>query len=268
MTWKKPYKQDWMVGAGVCLWLLLILGATGYSGRQRSWATVCQLHLKRLGGILLEYTEGNGDRFPTRGASNGAGRWFYTMDYPESLRLCPAASEYALGDVNGTSSWIGSTTEAWGKIPVDAGAGRIAGSYGSYGINGWVYIPYQNEDIIQWDCPARWQWKTPFVEGASDIPMLLDGIFYCAWPQYDDYPPATATSQILDTHDNMQRFCLDRHQETINAVFMDGAARPVGLKELWTLKWHRQYNTAGPWTNAGGVHPSHWPEWMRTFKTY
>ena len=51
-------------------------------------------------------------------------------------------------------------------------------------------------------------------------------------------------------------------------LVMDFSARKVGLKELWTLKWHRQYDTWGPWTRAGGVRPEHWPEWMRNFKEY
>jgi hypothetical protein len=44
--------------------------------------------------------------------------------------------------------------------------------------------------------------------------------------------------------------------------------RPVGLKELWTIKWHSDFDTAGPWTEAGGVQPEDWPQWMRSFKDY
>jgi hypothetical protein len=44
--------------------------------------------------------------------------------------------------------------------------------------------------------------------------------------------------------------------------------RKVGLKELWTLKWHRTFDTANAWTGAGGVQPGDWPEWMRSFKDY
>ena len=43
---------------------------------------------------------------------------------------------------------------------------------------------------------------------------------------------------------------------------------PEQLKELWTLKWYREFDTTGPWTKAGGVQPRHWPEWMRSFKDY
>jgi hypothetical protein len=49
---------------------------------------------------------------------------------------------------------------------------------------------------------------------------------------------------------------------------MDSSVRKVGLKELWTLKWHRKFNTANRWTRAGGVQPEDWPEWMRNFKDY
>ncbi len=34
---------------------------------------------------------------------------------------------------------------------------------------------------------------------------------------------------------------------------MDWSVRKVGLKELYTLKWHKSFNTRGPWTQAGGV---------------
>ena len=61
---------------------------------------------------------------------------------------------------------------------------------------------------------------------------------------------------------------IDRHQGGVNMLFLDGAIRKVGLKELWTLKWHKEFETFGPWTNAGGVTPGDWPQWMRSFKDY
>jgi prepilin-type processing-associated H-X9-DG protein len=64
------------------------------------------------------------------------------------------------------------------------------------------------------------------------------------------------------------RFCLNRHSGAVNCLFMDSSVRKVGLKELWTLKWHREFNTANRWTKAGGVQPEDWPKWMRNFKDY
>jgi hypothetical protein len=66
----------------------------------------------------------------------------------------------------------------------------------------------------------------------------------------------------------MLRYCLNRHDGFVNGLFMDFSARKIGLKELWTFKWHRQFDTAGPWTMAGGSQSSDWPEWMKSFKDY
>jgi prepilin-type processing-associated H-X9-DG protein len=66
----------------------------------------------------------------------------------------------------------------------------------------------------------------------------------------------------------MMHFALQRHQTGTNVLFLDWSVRAVGLKELWTLKWHRKYPINGPLTKAGGVQPSSWPEWMRNFKDY
>jgi prepilin-type processing-associated H-X9-DG protein len=62
--------------------------------------------------------------------------------------------------------------------------------------------------------------------------------------------------------------CINRHDGYVNSLFMDWSVRKVGLKELWTLKWHREYDTRNPWTKAGGVKPEDWPQWMRRFRDY
>lgn len=66
----------------------------------------------------------------------------------------------------------------------------------------------------------------------------------------------------------MQSFCINRHSGHVNGLFLDWSVRKIGLKELWTLKWNPQFNTADKWTRAGGVQPEDWPAWMRRFKDY
>jgi len=66
----------------------------------------------------------------------------------------------------------------------------------------------------------------------------------------------------------MARCCINRHEGAVSCLLVDGSVRKVGLKELWTLKWHRSFNTAGPWTKAGGVQREDWPAWIRDFKDY
>jgi prepilin-type processing-associated H-X9-DG protein len=70
------------------------------------------------------------------------------------------------------------------------------------------------------------------------------------------------------TTNEINHFVINRHNGFINLLFMDWSARHIGLKENWTLKWHHAFNTSGPWTKAGGVQPSDWPEWLRRFKDY
>jgi len=66
----------------------------------------------------------------------------------------------------------------------------------------------------------------------------------------------------------VRRVCVNRHNAALNGLFMDFSARKIGLKELWTLKWHRSFITTGPWTKAGDVMMWDWPQWMRNFKDY
>ncbi len=62
--------------------------------------------------------------------------------------------------------------------------------------------------------------------------------------------------------------CINRHNGGINMLFRDWSVRKVGLKELWALRWHPEFDTSGPWTLAGGVQRDDWPKWMRRFKDY
>ena len=54
----------------------------------------------------------------------------------------------------------------------------------------------------------------------------------------------------------------------MNMVFLDWSVQKVGLKELWTLKFHRNWNTANRYTKAGGATAGDWPRWMRGFRDY
>ena len=84
-------------------------------------------------------------------------------------------------------------------------------------------------------------------------------------PTDDTHPPQTEDSYQSS---NMSSFCINRHEGHVNCLFLDWSVRKVGLKELWTFKWHKDFDTANPYTRAGGVQPNDWPAWMRKFKDY
>jgi len=141
--------------------------------------------------------------------------------------------------------------------------------HGSYGMNSSV-CPWDWNDS---DRP-KFCWSTTDVKDAAAIPVLLDSAWPWGWwrggsnlatippPEFDAVPTRHPPYPAWNS------FCINRHDGYVNGLFLDWSVRKVGLKELWTLKWHKEYNTRGPWTKAGGVKPEDWPEWMRRFKDY
>jgi len=105
----------------------------------------------------------------------------------------------------------------------------------------------------------------------SRIPVFADSTWHDAWPRHTDPPlefPDAFGVTGSGTSDEMNHFCIDRHNGFINMLFMDWSVGNVGLKELWTLKWHRAFNTNGNWTTAGGGLTQDWPAWLRKYKDY
>ncbi len=221
------------------------------------------------------YTDDNNGYFPERrSGGNAYGRWMDSMrEYyitTEDIRCCPVASKIANPDMIQGIDWWGSTLTSWGKIPGwDAGGQRTIGYYGSYGVNGYIYVPVGSDVYGK---PAGRFWKTINVKGGNNIPMFLDCYFWCGWPDDDDTPPEYDGHQLRPDENAMNRFCLNRHDGHVNAIFMDYHVQKVGLKQLWTLRWSRDFNPVNPWTAAGGVIPDDWKNygngWMAHFKDY
>lgn len=250
--------------------LMAILMPSLQRVRKQARGVVCQANLKQWGTIFAIYTDDNNGNFPER--SNSSGRWMDSMRdlyiSTEDIRLCPVASKLANPEgINGVDLW-GSTLKGWGKIPVsDAGGGRTIGYFGSYGVNGYIYIPLG--EAVYGKAPNRF-WRTINVKNGNEIPMFLDCYFWCGWPDDDDTPPEYDGHQKRPDADAMNRFCINRHNGAIDAVFMDYHVEKVGLKRLWTLKWSRDFNKVNPWTPAGGVTAGDWSNygtgWMGRFK--
>jgi prepilin-type processing-associated H-X9-DG protein len=191
-----------------------------------------------------------------------------------SLRCCPEAvipgTEIGLGPYGGNGTFVG-----WGAFPGECGqasnwwAPVTACDYGSYGMNAWLCDPPRDAPIFQSHNVAKNNWRIANVAGAGNIPLLTDSQWVDQWPDATDQVPEYDGEPWGDAYWNgMLRICMNRHNGSVNNVFLDGSARKVGLKELWTLKWHREYDTCGPWTTCGGVEPNDWPEWMRGFEDH
>ncbi len=237
--------------------------------KKHAKAVMCQSNLKQWGTIFLLYTEDNNGNFPQR--TYNSGRWLEAMfkyyESTEEARLCPLVTKVANPLMQNGVDWWGNSTTAWGKIPVadsSSSTGRTTGFFGSYGVNGYIYVP--GEDPLY--KPAARFWRNTSVRGASYIPMMLDCYFWCGWPDADDTPPEYVDWQERSDENAMNRYCLDRHDGAVNAIFMDFTCRKVGLKELWTLNWHKGFDRGNRWTKAGGATAASWPEWMAQLQEF
>ena len=99
----------------------------------------------------------------------------------------------------------------------------------------------------------------------ANIPVVLDSAAPSGGPlSASDAPPSNLSLGNLGPWP----FCVTRHDDFVNGLFLDWSVRKIGLKELWKLKWSQDFNTNGPWTQAGAVKPDKWPQWMRNMKNY
>jgi prepilin-type processing-associated H-X9-DG protein len=54
-------------------------------------------------------------------------------------------------------------------------------------------------------------------------------------------------------------FFIPRHGRAVDALFCDWSVRKVGLKELWTLDWNRNF------FKYDGPTEDDWPDWMKKY---
>jgi prepilin-type N-terminal cleavage/methylation domain-containing protein len=232
--------------------LMAILLPALERARQQSQEVVCMSNIKQWSYCWLLYLNDHEGMFPSGDGASG--------DWPDKLRpyykergaltLCPSATTpYTEGGVVPFGAWRW-VPEGGGWTNFEDLPGE---DYGSYGLNEWLG-----------DRPDENFWGNDDQEKANNIPMFFDCV---VWDIYCDDTDAPPDDEGIVTNE-MHLVCINRHNGYINTVFLDLDVRKVGLKELWTLKWHREFNTRGPWTKAGGVKPEDWPEWMRKFRDY
>jgi prepilin-type processing-associated H-X9-DG protein len=169
--------------------------------------------------------------------------WLYEPRASRNLILCPAAAKPAI----------------WGaKYPFAAWYSDYDDVLvcGSYTVNFWL----ANINDYDWKF-----WGTTNTRYAASVPLLADGNWKDAEPEPMDEPWQTREQMVewgwQPNQNEIKRVCVDRHGPAVNMVFLDFSVRKVGLKELWLLKWHRQWP-------EGRNHLPVWPDWMQDFKDY
>ena len=251
-----------LVVIAILVLLMAILLPTLQRVKMQAKAVVCQTNQKQWGLIFSAYTsENDGNFWPVRSHSSFWPFLSETSDYNDLL-LCPAANRAP----DSMEDWgtRGYTFSPW---VVHIHNNDPSWIISSYSVNIWIFDhaepSYGTVRVKRYEV-----WGTCDVKGAASVPVLLDS----RTPNVSPLAPANANEppeyENTVPYKGMGAYCMNRHDGGINSLFMDWSVRKVGLKELWTLKWYRSFDTANEWTRAGGVMPEDWPEWMRHFKDY
>ena len=177
------------------------------------------------------------------------------------MRMCPSTKTI---DRPPASGLHGGAFTDWGPFP-QVPEWYDAYATGSYGFNEWCA-----------DVPAgAWWWglshdnaiRKITVKAAYNIPLVLDSVFVDTAVDDIDRPPSN-TDHDTDKYPGadwdtnaMQYYCIDRHSGGINAAFVDLDVRHVGIKELYLLKWHKNFIMSS-------VPPGGWPAWTDKYKDY
>ena len=254
--------------------------------RSQARSLVCQTSLRQWGVTFNLYTTENEDSLPGGLASilwllrggrpssmdpNTEGRRYHHFD-TQGIAFCPSAKKPGVSGTFLASTMTRSDDGSISTVQISGRLGRTFNAwtitdpmpefYGSYGYNGWLSRGFKESSRPN----SHWA-KTSLLalKNLNKIPLLLDSWTPWSEPRDSSEPPLREGRM---GRNSLGAFCINRHSAHVNGLFLDWSIRRVGLKELWTLKWYKDWDTANPWTQAGGVRPEDWPEWMRNFKDY
>jgi len=236
--------------------------------RRQARTVACRALLKQWGPIWYMYCDDNNGFFSNgniTGIGWRRGEWVIVLrdlyQTKSEILLCPMATRR----LPSGQEWGG----PFHTYVMGAGGTGNLQEEASFGQNNWLFNPPGSVKDIQ-GRPSEWHWRSMNVKRAAEIPVFADTMWRGGGPYMMGTrgDPPEFDGQWLGYDREMMHFCFNRHDGFTNHLFLDWSVRPVGLKELWTLRWHRQFDTQGPWTRGGGVQPADWPEWMRRFREY
>ncbi|MGE5294014.1 MAG: type II secretion system protein [Solirubrobacterales bacterium] len=261
--------------------------------RKQAKAVVCRVTLRQWATTLSTYATDYQGRFPREEYS---AIWMLTARdlnlppgntdsfspdankvsdlYPIRAkgRLCSAAvrptdgsagvgASYIYGGVTWRFNFLfGTTFQAW--TLTEPGPPLSV----SYGLNRWLF-DVQPIAATMFSAPGPSFTNIDSFRQPGRIPVLLDARGPYGLPKSDSLAPPE-TEDAFPAQSRMNPFCIARHQGSVNCLFLDWSVRKVEIKELWTLKWHKDFDTANAWTHAGGMATEDWPAWMRGLKEY
>ena len=243
-----------VVIAIIAMLLAILMPALGRA-KDAARTVVCKSNLRQWHLCFTMYLNDNNNHFTP--AQSTTSTWYQWMDLMEpyystdEIFICPDAK---LKPTVTNSA----TVEIWSDPAKSNTCWRLYNStidreyYGSYGLNYWINTKGSNTSFASDN-----YFGTDLFRSSSNVPLFSD----CAW--IGGYPDDTNTPRPNETDTyrspgQMNRVLMKRHRDSVNVVFIDGSSEKVKLKELWGLRWHRNFDV----NNAVNSDDYSWPEWV------
>ena len=272
--------------------LLAILMPALSKARELARAAAGMSNLHQWAVMWKMYTDDHDGKFPDprrpeyggwpRGVWLNSLRDYYEDELESGILLCPSAKNFLPNTEPGSYQYAdaaGDTTHAHQFINADKIADVPEDEdlviKASYGANLWLFDPSGNTPIQ--GRPMSYHWRTAYQRRAMEIPMFGD----CRWRGGGPHmhmsrhvasePPAVPDpprdSGMIGAGHEMANWVMDRHSGGINMCFMDGSTRKVDVRELWTLRWSRDWDPANIYTKRGD-NTYTWPDWLKQYPAY
>ncbi len=249
--------------------LLSIILPSMKTAKSHARTVVCKSNLRQWGLVWKMYSDDFDGKFPhwmVLNAGYHRGAWIIPMReyFPErkKMLLCPEASKKDPAQMKSDGTWSvdahGGTQYAYSM----AGLSATENEWCSYGMNTWCTNKGSSSSTwVNQNRSAEKLWGGfDRVRNASTVPLMMDSMWRGGAPQISPVnaiTPPSSEGQWRGYGGEIAHFSIPRHgKKGIGMLYVDLSVDNCKLKELWSRKWNREYDT--------GYVPS-WPEWMEQY---
>ena len=230
-----------LVVVAIIVALLAILLPSLNSALSVANTAVCASNLKQMGVAHLAYAADHTGTHPPASTDTSEPHWLELLTKyagnMDEIRYCPETDRYEF-DPNATSvpQRVGSRTQTWWLKQNTYGVGFYGG--GSYGANIFAH------STAGWGSPIAKHFRSiNDATRAHNIPLLADCVWHNSYPLDTNTAPAAEPNGSLAGSSLMGRYLIRRHHNAINVGFLDNSVRRVDLPDMWTLDWHKNFQT-------------------------